>query len=98
MILEHALLHVREGQSGAFEAAMREAMSLIAVSPGFGGIEVRPAAEQTGLYLLLVRWDDIAAHRDGFRRSARYQGWRALLHPFYDPMPEVGYFGDSILG
>ncbi|MBD4078880.1 antibiotic biosynthesis monooxygenase, partial [Xanthomonas citri pv. citri] len=70
---------------------------LIAASPGFLGIEVRRPADRPGPYLLLVRWDDIASHRDGFRRSERYQEWRALLHGFYDPMPEVAYFGPSIV-
>lgn len=96
MIIEHALLQVRPGEEAAFEAAMAQAKPLIAVSPGFQGIEVRPAAEKPGLYLLLVRWDSIADHRDGFRNSDRYQQWRALLHPFYDPMPSVDYFGETV--
>lgn len=96
MIIEHALLQVRPGEEAAFELAMASAKPLIAASPGFQGIEVRPAAEKPGLYLLLVRWDSIADHRDGFRNSDRYQQWRALLHPFYDPMPSVDYFGDPL--
>jgi heme-degrading monooxygenase HmoA len=96
MILEHALLQVRDGDAAAFEAAMAVAKPLIAASPGFLGIEVRPAAERPGLYLLMVQWGSIAHHRDGFRTSDRYQEWRALLHPFYDPMPEVQYFGDPL--
>ena len=96
MILEHALLQVRSGEEAAFEAAMAQAKPLIAVSPGFLGIEVRPACEQPGLYLLIVRWESIADHRDGFRTSDRYREWRALLHPFYDPMPVVDYFGESL--
>lgn len=94
MILEHALLQVVPGQEAAFEAAMAEAKPLIAASPGFHGIEIHPPAEPPGPYLLLVRWESIAHHRDGFRTSDRYQQWRALLHRFYDPMPEVRYFGD----
>jgi heme-degrading monooxygenase HmoA len=97
VILEHAVLCVRDGESAAFEAAMQEAVPLIAASPGFLDIEVRPGAEGTGRYLLLVKWVDIASHRDGFRRSDRYERWRALLHRFYEPMPEVGYFGPSII-
>jgi heme-degrading monooxygenase HmoA len=97
MVVEHALLSVRDGQSAAFEAAMRQAIPLIAASPGFHGIEVRPAVETTNLYLLLVTWRDVASHRDGFRKSDRYQRWRALLHDFYQPMPDVGYFGPSII-
>jgi heme-degrading monooxygenase HmoA len=97
VILEHALLRVRAGESAVFEEAMRQAIPLIAASPGFQGIEVRPASETPDLYLLLVRWNDIASHRDGFRTSDRYRQWRALLHGFYDPMPDVIYFGSSII-
>lgn len=96
MILEHALLRVRDGESGSFEAAMAEARPLIAASPGFRRIEVRRAVETPSLYLLLVQWDDVASHRDGFRNSERYAAWRALLHGFYDPMPEVAYFDEPI--
>jgi len=97
MIVEHALLRVRDGETEAFEAAMRRAIPLIAASPGFHDITVRPAIETPGLYLLLVRWDDIASHRDGFRKSDRYVELRALLHHYYEPMPEVRYFGASVI-
>ncbi len=97
MIVEHALLQVRPGQGASFEVAMQEARPLIAASPGFVSIEVRPAAGRTDLYLLRVVWTDVAAHRDGFRGSDRYQDWRKLLHGFYEPMPVVEYFGESIV-
>ena len=93
MILEHAILYVKQGETGAFEAAMAEARPLIAASAGFRGIEVRPALEAENQYLLLVEWDDVESHRDGFRKSDRYERWRDLLHRFYDPMPGVTYFG-----
>ena len=94
-VLEHALLPVRAGSEAAFEAALAEARPLIAASPGFIAMTVRRRAEAGSGYLLLVEWEAIADHRDGFRQSDRYQQWRALLHPFYDPMPEVSYFGDA---
>ena len=97
MIVEHALLRIREGQAATFELAMRQAVPLIAASPGFRNIEVRPAVEAVGFYLLRVTWDDVASHREGFRQSDRYREWSALLHPFYEPMPEVSYFGPSII-
>lgn len=75
---------------------MVDARPLISASPGFLGIEVRPAVEQAGPYLLLVRWESIADHRDGFRMSDRYARWQALLHPFYEFMPRVDYFGDPL--
>ncbi len=95
-VIEHALLPVRAGSEAAFEAAAREARPLITASPGFISIEIRRPTETGQAYLLLVKWRSIEDHRDGFRQSDRYQQWRALLHPFYDPMPEVSYFGDAL--
>jgi len=96
MIIEHALLQVKPGQADDFEQAMRHAKPLIERQPGFQSIEVRPSSETENQYLLLVGWDKIESHRDGFRKSPEYQQWRALLHDFYDPMPTVNYFGTSI--
>ena len=96
MIVEHALLRVRPGESVAFETAMQAALPLIAASPGFLGIEVRPSVDMPDYYLLLVKWQAVADHREGFRTSKRYEAWRDLLHRYYDPMPEVSYFGDPI--
>lgn len=96
MVVEHALLRVRDGKQAAFEAAMVEAKPLITSSPGFIDMQVRASIETTGLYLLLVRWESVADHRDGFRLSERYARWCALLHHFYDPMPEVTYFGETL--
>ncbi|QCB56661.1 antibiotic biosynthesis monooxygenase [Sphingopyxis sp. PAMC25046] len=95
-VIEHALLPVRAGNEEAFEAAVAEAKPLITASPGFISLEIfRPTATRQA-YLLLVKWRSIADHRDGFRQSDRYRQWRALLHRFYDPMPEVSYFGEPL--
>ena len=95
-VIEHALLPVRAGSEAAFEAAGAEAKPLIEASPDFISLKIfRPAA--TGqAYLLLVEWRSVADHRDGFRQSDRYGRWRALLHRFYDPIPEVSYFGEPL--
>jgi heme-degrading monooxygenase HmoA len=96
MILEHALLIVKPGHFAAFESAMARAAPLIAASPGFLGLEVRPAVERAGTYLLLVRWESVADHDPGFRRSDRYLRWKELLHGFYEPFPEVLHFSEPL--
>lgn len=94
--LEHALLPVRAGSEAAFEAAVAEARPLIEASPGFISMEIRRPTGTGQPYLLLVEWRSVENHRDGFRQSDRYRQWRALLHHFYDPVPEVGYFGEPL--
>jgi len=97
VIVQHAILRIRQGVSDGFEAALREAVPLIAASPGFRGIEVRPACETVGFYLLRIFWDDIGCHRDGFHKSDRYRAMRELLQPFYDPWPDISYFGEPLI-
>ena len=92
MILESAPLQVKAGESTAFEAAFREAQAIIAAMPGYRSHELQRCLEREGHYLLLVRWDSVAAHEEGFRRSPQYQQWRKLLHHFYDPFPTVLHY------
>jgi heme-degrading monooxygenase HmoA len=97
MILESALLDVKPGEEAAFEAAISAARPLIAATPGFRAIAVRRCLETPNRYLLLVEWEKLEDHTVGFRQSARYEQWRALLHHFYDPFPRVEHFGANVL-
>jgi heme-degrading monooxygenase HmoA len=94
MILEIAQLPVKAGEEVAFEAAFAEAEKIISAQPGYLSHElVRGADANNGSqYVLLVRWETVAAHQEGFRNSAGYQTWRALLHKFYEPGIAVAHF------
>jgi len=92
MILEVAILDVRPAQSEAFEAAFREAERIIAGMPGYERHELRRCIEKADRYLLLVWWDSLESHTEGFRKSLEYERWRKLLHHFYDPFPVVEHY------
>jgi heme-degrading monooxygenase HmoA len=92
MILEVAMLQVREGQSAAFESAFLEAQIIIGSMPGYMGHELQRCVEVSNKYVLLVRWRSIEDHEVGFRRSPQYQQWKQLLHHFYEPFPIVEHF------
>jgi heme-degrading monooxygenase HmoA len=92
VILESASLQVKPAQSEAFEAAFREAQLIISSMPGYLSHELQRCIEREGHYLLLARWESVAAHEEGFRKSPEYQQWRKLLHHFYDPFPTVLHY------
>lgn len=92
MILEHALLSVRPARNDAFEAAFAEARPLISAQPGFLGVSLSHSIESPQLYVLLVEWESVEAHTEGFRRSPDYLRWKELLHDFYEPFPTVEHF------
>ena len=96
MILEHAVLNVKKGQSAAFEAALKNARHLIEATEGFQKMEVRPCVETKDRYLLLVWWSTVEAHTHGFRQSDRYGPWREALHGFYVPFPTVQHYGQPL--
>jgi len=97
MILEVAILNVRAGTGDAFESAFREASAIIASMRGYHSHELRRCLEAPDRYLLLVHWQRLEDHTVGFRQSAEYQRWRALLHHFYDPFPTVEHYGQSLV-
>jgi heme-degrading monooxygenase HmoA len=96
MILEHAILNIKAGQSKEFEAAMAKARPLIEATPGFQKMELRACVETKDRYLLLVWWSTVEAHTVGFRQSDRYNEWRAALHHFYQPFPVVQHYSSPI--
>jgi heme-degrading monooxygenase HmoA len=92
VIIEHAVLDVRPGREVEFIAAMKGAKSLIAASPGFVALRVQRCVERPSCFLLLVEWERLEDHTEGFRGSPAYEEWRAALHHFYDPFPVVEHF------
>lgn len=92
MILEVAILDVKSGQERAFENTFQKAQQIISGMPGYISHQLQHCIEDPGRYLLLVNWETLEAHTEGFRQSPQYQEWRKLLHPFYDPFPDVQHY------
>jgi heme-degrading monooxygenase HmoA len=92
MILEHAVLEVVPGEEQRFEEAFGEAKAIIASMSGFRSLRLDRCLEERSRYLLLVEWDRVEDHTEGFRGSPRYERWRELLHRFYEPFPTVEHY------
>ena len=92
VILEVALLDVKPGEESDFEAAFARAQSIIASMSGYVSHELQRCVENPSRYVLLVRWETLSDHTEGFRGSNEYQEWKRLLHHFYDPFPTVEHF------
>jgi heme-degrading monooxygenase HmoA len=92
VITEHALLDVIPGREEEFVESMERAKAIVAASPGFVSLRVERCVERPSCFLLLVEWERLEDHTEGFRGSAGYRDWRAALHHFYDPFPVVEHF------
>ncbi|WP_141503905.1 antibiotic biosynthesis monooxygenase family protein [Paenibacillus luteus] len=98
MILEVAILHVKEGLSLEFESQFKKASAIISSMRGYINHELQRCLETERQYILLVRWESLTDHTEGFRGSAEYLEWKSLLHHFYDPFPVVEHYENVELG
>lgn len=96
MITEVAILHVRSGQGKSFEEDFREAGAYISKARGYLGHSLKKCIEKHDQYILIVNWESVEDHEQGFRRSSDYLKWKSLLHPYYEPFPEVLHYEDII--
>ena len=94
MIVESALITVRDGSQSAFEAAFPEAEKFLTASPGHLGHHLRRSIESPTRYLLTVEWRTLADHTEGFRGSPAFASWRAVIGPFFAVPPVVEHFED----
>ncbi len=92
MILEVAVLDVKPGLEQEFERNFSKAQAIIASMKGYVSHQLQHCIEKPSRYILLVNWETLADHEQGFRQSAEYQEWKALLHHFYDPFPTVEHY------
>ncbi len=92
MILEHAVLDVIPGEERHFEESFDQARSIIGSMPGFRSRRLARCIETPSRYLLLVEWDRLEDHTEGFRGSAKYEEYRRRLHHFYDPFPVFEHY------
>lgn len=92
MILEVAILNIREGQSSDFEKSFENAEKIISSMKGYISHEMKKCIEKENKYILLVNWETIEDHEIGFRQSDQYCKWKQLLHHFYEPFPLVEHY------
>lgn len=94
MILEVAILNVKPGRTEKFENDFQIASQYISSIEGYVKHSLKKCVEIDNQYILLVEWVSVETHEVGFRQSPQYQKWKALLHGYYDPFPQVLHYED----
>jgi heme-degrading monooxygenase HmoA len=94
MVLEIADLLIREGGADGFTAAYRNAVTHITNSPGCRGARLVRGVENPSRFVLLVEWERLEDHVDGFRGSPAFQAWRNAVGSFFAETPRVEHAVD----
>jgi heme-degrading monooxygenase HmoA len=92
MILEVAILDIVPNSNQEFERSFLKAQTIIMSMNGYISHELQKCIETPNRYILLVKWNSLEDHVNGFRKSKEYQEWKTLLHHFYNPFPTVEHY------
>jgi heme-degrading monooxygenase HmoA len=94
MVLEVALIDVKQGSEDDFAAAYAKARDVLATTPGIISVRMTRGIESPSRFVLLVEWESVDAHLTNFRATDRFTQWRGLIGPYFDGAPRVEHFTD----
>jgi quinol monooxygenase YgiN len=66
--------------------------ALLQRSPNCLGYELLHSAKDPELWLLTIRWDSAEGHLQGFRKSALFADFLALVRPFIENLLEMEHY------
>lgn len=89
MITEIADITVAPERAADFPAAVQRGLAHLGTSVGFRGARLTRSVESPQRFVLLVEWDSVADHTEGFRSSPAFAAWRAEVGSFFAVPPTV---------
>lgn len=93
MILELVDLKVQPGKETEFGEAIRKGVAkTIAQAKGYIGHQINHCIETPERWVLMVYWQTLEDHTVGFRNSAAFTEWRAIVGPYFAAPPAVEHF------
>jgi heme-degrading monooxygenase HmoA len=76
-----------------FVDAYRTVRHEIATCPGCRSVRMTRGVESPSSFVLIVEWDTLEAHNEGFRGTERHKRWRAAITPYFADTPTMEHYG-----
>lgn len=90
------MLHIKEGLEQEFEDAFRQAAPIISGMKGYITHSLSKCMEETHKYLLLVEWETLEDHTEGFRGSS-VSRVESLASSVLYPVPDGRAFSGCVI-
>ena len=92
MIPEIIRYKIPLSQCDAFMDAYRTAGEVLKASPHCHGFELIRSVKDAERFLLAIQWDSAEGHMQGFRRSAQFREFFALIKPYVAQIEEMEHY------
>jgi truncated hemoglobin YjbI/quinol monooxygenase YgiN len=92
MIVEYIRYRIDEPQRPAFEEAYLRAAQALARAEQCVDYELTRCTEETGDYILRIRWTSVEDHLGGFREGANFAAFFAEIKPYVQAIEEMRHY------
>lgn len=93
MVIEAVFIEVAPDAHDEFESAVRTAVeTVMSRAKGFLGMSMLSGIERGDVYSLMIQWESLEDHTEGFRGSELFDEWRAIVSPFFIGAPTVDHW------
>lgn len=99
MIVEYIRYTIGDNRADAFVADYAKASEVLASSPYCENYELTRCEEEPTSFILRIVWKSTADHLEGFRKSAEFPAFFALIKPYFHDIQEMRHYAlTSVLG
>jgi heme-degrading monooxygenase HmoA len=92
MVIEHAMLVIKEELVEEFVQTINEAFPILSSSEGYLSHKLLRNKEEPAHFILVVHWNSLEDHLDGFVESTKFKKWDSMLRRFFDSHPTVLHY------
>lgn len=92
MVIEHAMLTIKEELIEEFIQTINEVFSILSSSKGYLSHKLLRNKEYPNHFILVVHWESLEVHLTGFVESAKFKKWDHMLRYFFDSYPKILHY------
>jgi heme-degrading monooxygenase HmoA len=92
MITEIAIFQAVPGKEEAFAQGIQQGIKVIGRDPGCRSVNAQRCIEDPARFLLVVQWDSLEAHTEGFRKSPSFAEYRSHINGLFQDSPVVHHY------
>jgi quinol monooxygenase YgiN len=92
MITEIAVFQAIPGKEEAFAQGIQQGIAVIRRDPGCHAAAAQRCIEDPARFLLVIQWDSVEAHTEGFRKSPGFAEYRSHINGLFEGSPVVHHY------
>jgi quinol monooxygenase YgiN len=97
MTTEIIRYRVNTENAPAFERAYQEAEPILRGSKHCLGYRLLRGHEEPENWILIIEWDSVEGHEQGFRKEPAFREFFALVKPFFNDIQEMKHYASRPL-